>query len=48
MNTFVPPQQRAAWQALQTLADSANPHLRGTLKSAAVAPAGIPQRQQQA
>ena len=32
MNPFVPPQQRAAWQALQTLADSANPHLRELLQ----------------
>lgn len=32
MNTFVPPQRRQAWQALQTLAQSAQPHLRDLLK----------------
>jgi glucose-6-phosphate isomerase len=32
MNPFVPPQQRAAWQALQTLSNSANPHLRELLQ----------------
>lgn len=32
MNTFIAPQNRAAWQALQTLSESANPHLRDLLK----------------
>ena len=32
MNTFVPPQQRQAWQALQKLSHSTQPHLRELLK----------------
>ena len=32
MTPFTPPQNRAAWQALQTLSDSDNPHLRELLK----------------
>ncbi len=32
MNTFVPPQQRQAWQALQKLSHSEQPHLRELLK----------------
>jgi glucose-6-phosphate isomerase len=32
MNTFVPPQRRQAWQALQTLSQSTQPHLRDLLK----------------
>ena len=33
MTTFVPPQHRAAWQALQTLSESQLPHLRDLLKT---------------
>ncbi len=32
MHTFVPPQRRQAWQALQTLSQSTQPHLRDLLK----------------
>ena len=32
MTSFVPPQQRQAWQALQTLSQTAQPHLRELLQ----------------
>mgnify|MGYP000034010138 FL=1 len=34
MTSFVPPQKRQAWQALQALAQGPQPHLRELLKSA--------------
>ena len=33
MTSFVPPQQRQAWQALEALAQGPQPHLRELLKS---------------